>query len=122
MQVENLLKKNNIKYTLKKNKNVYIFEFENETVLVCIVNNKNVFSINRDTFYKIDDMLLPYAFCLIDSTYNQMYFMRVKEPNNFLRKSFENSSKDVMFFGKEILQNKIDESKLLKEIEIIGEY
>lgn len=83
------------------------------------MNNKNVFKIDINWFYEIDDMLLPYVFILIDKSNNQKYCMKVKEPNNFMRNSFEFSKKDEMFFGKEILQNKITDEQLVEELKNI---
>ena len=122
MDIKNLLKNENIIYKVNKVGNTRIFEFDNETLLIVIINNKNQFKICRKDFYKIDNLLLPYAFCLIDSSKDEMYYVLVKEPNNFLRKSFENTNKEEIYFRKEILQNKIKENELIEKIKKIGEY
>ena len=64
--------------------------------------------------------LLDYDFCLIDNSRNQLYYMKVKEPNNFIRKAFDSTTKNEIYFGKEILQNKIVEDDLIKKIKTIG--
>ena len=46
--------------------------------------------------------------------------MKVKEPNNFIRKAFDSTIKNEIYFGKEILQNKITEDDLIKKIKTIG--
>ena len=46
--------------------------------------------------------------------------MKVKEPNNFVRKAFDSTKKNEIYFGKEILQNKITEDDLIKKVKNIG--
>lgn len=94
--------------------------FENETILVLIRNNKNIFKIIREDFDELEQELLDYDFCLIDDVKKQLYYMKIKEPNNFIRKAFEHTTKDEIYFGKEILQNKIAEDDLINKIKNIG--
>ena len=77
MIVKKILDKNNIHYQLKQIKNVRIYELDDEVLLVTISNNKNVFSINRRLFYEIDNKLLPYSFCLEDTSTNNLYYINV---------------------------------------------
>ena len=74
----------------------------------------------REDFYDLEQELLDYDFCLIDNSRNQLYYMKVKEPNNFIRKAFDSTIKNEIYFGKEILQNKITEDDLIKKIKTIG--
>lgn len=118
--MKRILEKVGMQYKIhKKNNDNYFVEFENETIAIIIMNNKNVFKIDRKWFYEIDDMLLPYIFVLIDKSQNQKYCMKVKEPNNFMRNNFEHTSKNELFFGKEILQNRITDEKLIEELKNI---
>lgn len=89
-------------------------------MLIVIENNNDVFSISRKIFNEIDEELLPYSFCLIDSSKKQLYFINVKETNNFLRNSFDHTKEDFIYFGKEILNNKINEDELISKIDKIG--
>lgn len=111
----------NENYKFKKiiYKGIEIIYFNNDTMLVIISNKKNVFKISREQFIKIDDELLPYAFLLIDETTEELYFMQYKEPNNQLRYSFEKTAKNEIYFGKEILQNKIGLEDLKRKINYI---
>lgn len=111
--------KSKYKYKTIDNDGVKLLFLDNETILAIIINKKNVFKINRKQFYRIDDELLPYGFLLIDSTQKNMYFMKYKEPNNQLRYAFDSTKKDEIYFGKEILQNKIKLNELLSNIEKI---
>lgn len=105
-KIEQLLK--NYKYVFLKKGNAYIYIINDEKILVVMRNNKNnIFSITRKTFSSIDDELLPYGFILIDEK-EQLYYYQIKEPNNPIRKAFDSSKKEMIFFGKEVLNNKIN--------------
>lgn len=122
MNIEDILKKLGMEFKINKEKNKYEWiELENESIVVIIKNKGNVFKIDRKFFYKIDDLLLPYIFILIDTNSGKKYCMKIKEPNNFLRNAFENSSKDEIYFGKQVLQNEMEDKKILDEIKKIGE-
>ena len=119
MNIDKLLKNNKIEFILKKRKNINIYIISDEKMLIVIKNNNNVFSIDRKTFNEIEEELLPYSFYLFDSNKNQGYFIKIKEPNNFLRNSFDSTDKNKIYFGKQVLNNKIKEEELLNRIEEI---
>ena len=120
MKIEKLLRENKINYTVKREQNTYIYNIDDEKMLIVMVSKSNVFSIGRELFNKIDEELLPYSFCLIDSSKNQIYFIKINEPNNFLRDSFDYTEKDILYFGKQVLNNKIEESDIINKIKEIG--
>ena len=123
MNIDKLLEENNFKFKkIKIGKNIELFEFENETMLIIIRSSNNVFKINRKDFYKIDDRLLPYNFYLINEVENKTFYITVKEPANFLRNAFENSLKNEIYFGKDVLNNKINNENLIEKIRKIGDY
>lgn len=114
MNIENILKKNKFVYSTKKIKNITIYNVLDEKMIIVIQNrNDNVFTISRDIFNEIDKELLPYSFFLIDNK-GGIYFYKVQEPNNTIRTAFDRSNKDIIFFGKEVLNNKINESEIEK--------
>ena len=118
-KIEQFLKDNKYNFSLKKYKNVNIYNINDEKMIIVIINkNDNVFSITRDIFNIIDDELLPYSFFLIDS-YNRLYFYKINEPNNSIRKAFESCNKDRIYFGKEVLNNKITDTEYKKYIDKI---
>ena len=119
MNVKDMIKKANINFKEKNLKFLTYLIFENETMLVLIKNNKNIFKITREDFNDLEQELLDYDFCLIDNSKNQLYYMKVKEPNNFVRKAFDSTKKNEIYFGKEILQNKITEDDLTKKVKKI---
>ena len=123
MNIDKLLEENNFKFKkIKIGKNIELFEFENETMLIIIRSSNNVFKINRKDFYKIDDRLLPYNFYLINEVENKTFYITIKEPANFLRNAFENSLKNEIYFGKDVLNNKINNENLIEKIRKIGDY
>ncbi len=120
MNIERIIEKEKIKYKEKKLKFLSYLIFENKTILVIINNNKNIFKIVRSDFDYIEQELLDYDFCLVDNLRNQLYYMKIKEPNNFIRKAFDSTAKDEIYFGKEILENKVTEEDFLEKIKKIG--
>lgn len=119
MNINELLEKSNLKYKYVK-KHIEYVEFENETIAIIIKSKNNIFKINRKDFFYIDDMLLPYIFILIDTSKNEKYIYKVKEPNNDIRHSFDSCDKYEIYFGKQILQNKKNDEELINEIKNIG--
>lgn len=120
MNIKSILNKSGIKYKEKRLKFLSFLTFENETILVVINNNKNVFKILRNDFEVIEQELLDYDFCLVDNFKNQLYYIKIKEPNNFIRIAFDSTEKNEIYFGKEILRNKIEKEELLEKIIKIG--
>ena len=82
------------------------------------ISNMTANKINNLT--NLEKELLDYDFCLIDNSKNQLYYMKIKEPNNFIRNAFDHTEKDEIFLGKEILQNRITETDLISKIKNIG--
>ena len=120
MNVKDIIRKANINFTEKKLRFLTYLMLENETMLVLINNSKNIFKIAREDFNELEQELLDYDFCLIDNSRNQLYYMKIKEPNNFIRKAFDSTTKNEIYFGKEILQNKITKDDLIKKVKNIG--
>lgn len=121
MELKELFDKTNIKYVIhKKNRNFEYIEFENESIVIIIKNDTNIFKIRRKDFFEIDDMLLPYVFLLIDESKKEKYLVKVKEPHNELRHGFDSTEKDEIYFGKQILQNKKKDEDIIKELKMIG--
>lgn len=120
MNIKSIIKKCNIKYKENKLKLLSYLVFENETILVIINNNRNIFKIIREDFECIEQELLDYDFCLIDNSKNELYYMKMKEPNNCIRNAFDATEKNEIYFGKEVLQNRIREEDLINKIKNIG--
>lgn len=117
--IESYLKQNKYMYDFKRYNNVHIYTINDEKMIIVIINKRdNIFSISRDIFNVIDDELLPYSFFLIDN-YERIYFYKINEPNNSLRKAFDSCNKDIIYFGKEILNNTIIDKDLKKYIDKI---
>lgn len=78
MNIKEIIKKSNIRFEEKKLKNIEYLIFENETILILIKSNNNVFKINRDDFDNIEQELLDYDFCLIDNIKNRFILLKSK--------------------------------------------
>lgn len=117
--IETIQKYKKIIKTIKLGHLTYII-FEDNTILVIIQNNDNIFKIYRNEFNIIEEELLDYDFCLIDNSEKQLYYIKIKEPSNFIRKAFDSTVKDEIYFGKEILQNKVTRDEFLEKIKKIG--
>lgn len=117
-EINNAIKKD-FKFVKKQSKNTETYIFDDRYMLIVIYNNVNIFKIDRKNFENIEKELLPYAFLLVEENRKNMYFMKYKEPNNELRKAFDCTQKNEIYFGKQILQNKISFDDLRKKIEEI---
>jgi len=121
MNLIEIFNKTNMNYEIhKKDKTFEYIEFENESIAIVIRNKTNVFKINRKDFFEIDNMLLPYIFILIDEKTKQKYIFKIKEPNNEIRNAFDSTQKEEIYFGKQILQNKITDQEIIEELKKIG--
>ena len=120
--IENLFRKNNLLFKKINKGKITIYEFENE-VLLCIIQSQcNTFKIDFSDFKYLDDKLLPYSFLMINKKTDKMYYLKISEPNNFIRNDFEATKKNELYFGKQILNNEIKNgTDLIKNIEGMGE-
>lgn len=99
---------------------IKIIIYKNETMLVAIENKNNVFSITREEFEIIEEELLDYDFYLYSKNDKKSYYIKIKEPNNEIRKAFEYSKKDRIFFGKEVLNKVVSDKEIEDKIKNIG--
>ena len=99
---------------------IKIIIYKNETMLVAIENKDNVFSITRSEFETIEQELLDYDFYLYSKKDKKSYYIKIKEPNNEIRIAFDNSNKDRIFFGKEVLNKVVSDKDVENMIKKIG--
>ena len=106
MIVQNILNNSNIKYKLQEyddNINIYKIGTTKVINIVSITENGNVFKLDEDLFYYLDNQPELYAFILVDKVANQYYYLDFKMKNNWIKSSFERSGKDEIYFGKIVL-------------------
>ena len=102
MIVQNILNNSNIKYKLQEyddNINIYKIGTTKVINIVSITENGNVFILDEDLFYYLDNQPELYAFILVDKVANQYYYLDFKMKNNWIKSSFERSGKDEIYFG-----------------------
>lgn len=120
MTIENILKdiKADYKY-IEYNDDSGVYKLSSSINIVCIENNKNIFSIERDLFYYIDNQKIDYHFVLVNKRDKKYFFLPYNKFSNWLRGSFDSCDKDEIYFGKIILQNEIDYNNLKTKLESI---
>jgi hypothetical protein len=121
--LEKLMRDNGIEYKFQEyDSNIYIFKVGKETKINVIVmmENSSTFKIDRDLFFYIDNQREIYTFLLINTAEDKIYYLEFLDKKNWLKTSFDRSDKEYIFFGKIVLQHRInlDEvgSKLLNRI------
>ena len=119
MRVQNILNNSNIKYKLQEyddNINIYKIGTTKVINIVSITENGNVFKLDEDLFYYLDNQPELYAFILVDKVANQYYYLDFKMKNNWIKSSFERSGKDEIYFGKIVLNNRVTQDKITEKL------
>ena len=119
MIVQNILNNSNIKYKLQEyddNINIYKIGTTKVINIVSITENGNVFKLDEDLFYYLDNQPELYAFILVDKVANQYYYFDFKMKNNWIKSSFERSGKDEIYFGKIVLNNRVTQDKITEKL------
>ena len=119
MIVQNILNNSNIKYKLQEyddNINIYKIGTTKVINIVSITENGNVFKLDEDLFYYLDNQPELYAFILVDKVANQYYYLDFKMKNNWIKSSFERSCKDEIYFGKIVLNNRVTQDKITEKL------
>lgn len=119
MIVQNILNNSNIKYKLQEyddNINIYKIGTTKVINIVSITENGNVFKLDEDLFYYLDNQPELYAFILVDKVANQYYYLDFKMKNNWIKSSFERSGKDEIYFGKIVLNNRVTQDKITEKL------
>lgn len=98
----------------KRMGNVDIYNYKDQ-LYAFIYSNTGNFSISRQIFESLENFNKNYNFILVNRTKNTYYFLTY---NNFelknLKQCFQNTSKESLYFGKQILQNIIEKEKIIK--------
>ena len=119
MIVQNILNNSNIKYKLQEyddNINIYKIGTTKVINIVSITENGNVFKLDEDLVYYLDNQPELYAFILVDKVANQYYYLDFKMKNNWIKSSFERSGKDEIYFGKIVLNNRVTQDKITEKL------
>lgn len=120
MKIDNIL--NNIGLEYKREEyddyiDIYKIRDKKSLNLITMTEKGNVFKIDSDLFYYLDNQKELYSFLLIDRVSKSYYYLDFKDKRNWLKSSFERSNKDEIYFGKIVLNNKVIESNLITKLQ-----
>lgn len=118
MKFGKVLKENNIQFIEEEyDNNIYLYKIKGIINLVYMEGEVNIFSLDRDLFYYLNNQNEIYGFVFYANDNDATYFLKFKNKNNWLSRCFESSNKDSLYFGKEILNNKKDCKNIISDIE-----
>lgn len=97
--------------------NIYKLGNQKSINLITMMEKGNIFKIDSDLFYYLDNQKELYAFLLIDRIDKKYYYLDFKDKRNWLKSSFDRSNKDEIYFGKIVLNNKITKDNLIIKLQ-----
>ena len=97
--------------------NIYKVGTSKTINLVTMTEKGNIFKIDNDLFYYLNNQKELYSFLLIDRLENKYYYLDLKNKNNWIKSSVERSGKEEIYFGKIVLNNRITIDKLTNILE-----
>ena len=80
-----------------------VFKLNNCFLIFYIISNSIKPRVTRDFFEYVHFNNLDYAIIVFEKPTNKYYFLDFKGKVNWLEQSFRETSKDILFFGKQIL-------------------
>lgn len=119
MNLAKLMEMNNVVYKEKEYEpDIRLFKVgSNEPTNVVEMHSPNsTFKIDRDLFYYLSHQKEDYSFCLVNEKEGKIFYVEFKNKNNWLKSSFERCDKEELFFGKIVLNNKVDCTELLERL------
>ena len=120
MKIDKLLKDIGLNYKKEEYDdyiNIYKIRDKKNLNIITMVEKGNIFKIDSDLFYYLDNQKELYSFLLIDRVGKSYYYLDFKNKMNWLKSSFERSNKEEIYFGKTVLNNKITENNLKIKLE-----
>lgn len=113
------LEEMNISYSSKKfKKNTEIYNIRKKFNLVCMINDESSYSVDRKLFDLLESEKMGYSFMLFNTYNDKVFYLSHKKYNNFLKKSFNSTSKPSINLGKIVLQNEISNEMIIKILEV----
>lgn len=76
----------------------------------------NSFLISRDFFDYLNENIIPYYILCHDVSNNKFYYLKLNKKINWVKSCFQSCDKDVLYLGKKVLNEVIDEKKLQTEL------
>lgn len=104
-----ILKNNNIDFSSERLSNnkilLKIGEVKKRNVIL-LTSEDSAFTLKRELFNYLNGSLYLYSFWFINLTSGKMYYLEFKDKKNWLATSFSRTTKNEIYFGKEVLNNK----------------
>ncbi len=120
MNLKKELTRNDIDYRFEEyDYDVYLYKIAGKINLVHMIGKTNIFSLDRDLFYYLDNQKLPYYFLLEETEDANYYFLEFVKKINWLSSCFNSCDKESLFFGKQVLNNRINKLDIIKRIKRI---
>lgn len=115
--IEKILSKNNVAYKIiDEEGNTTIVKINGKLHMLYIHNKGNQFQVERDFFEYIDSNSIPYVILCEDDNTHVLYFLKLNKNVNWVKSCFETCDKDVIYLGKQVLNSRITENDLIKEL------
>lgn len=115
--IEKILDKNNIAYKVIDGEgNTTIIKINGKLHMLYIHNKGNQFQVERDFFEYIDGNSIPYVILCEDDNIHVLYYLKLNKKANWVKSCFDTCDKDVIYLGKQVLNSKVTETDLIKEL------
>lgn len=115
--IENLLKQDKIPYKkIDEDNGFKLYKINSKMHLFYMYNRGNQFLMERDFFDYLDGNSVPYSILCHDTSKNIFYFLKLNKNANWIKSCFETCDKDAIYLGKQVLNAKVSEEELHKEI------
>lgn len=119
MTIEELLKKNEIDYSvIEKSKPIQLIRVADTNVMIWI-NEGNVFKLKRSCFEILESNCSKYVVMLLDKSNKKYYYIKFQEKNNWLSSGFYSCDKSEIFIGKQVLNYESTIPKIISELKKI---
>lgn len=93
-----------------------IIKINGKLHMLYIHNKGNQFQVERDFFEYIDGNSIPYVILCEDDNTHVLYYLKLNKKANWVKSCFDTCDKDVIYLGKQVLNSKVTEIDLIKEL------
>ena len=117
MEFEKVLENRGIRYRKQKfSKGIPIYTINDNINVVILTRNDGVFDIERKLFDYLTKQTINYSFLLINKKEKKVYYLEFKNRNNWLSSSFNDCTKEKLYFGKIVLNHQSSFEDFLKKL------
>lgn len=119
MNIEKILLNNDIGFKeieYEDEIKVYKIGLLNQMNVVVILSTSNTFIVDKDLIYYLTNQKESYSFWLINIRDKEMFYLEFNDKNNWLETSANRSSKEKIYFGKIVLNHRINEKGILQKL------